>query len=757
MYLPINIFYACLEVDQSKPCSINVQAFPGIIDEPGVIHLQCRGKKMTFFRLALWVHVVLLLLHGVCSLVAIVWCKFYRPVTTLLRKIEELRKEGSITKLKNVNGEDFLFLFDLLAHSCGLESTLRVLTHSDETFYEICKPNIDEVPDHLQLEEDKLKVTWRPSDIERWLQTGKKIGRSQRRPLIIDSYEVTIFPAESVNHAYTKPAKLTLAGLNKDGTMTNRKQIDPETALVPDKEDEEPYSHWFLDLNGGRTEYVVTIATMIGKSRMKGEKVVTNLVPYGPEKPRSGMVKTAGTDQVEIFWDPPKGDFTKYTLTIDRLSDDNVVKPDSLLRLGSTVSKETELDNEGDEDENKEIVVSRPNVRLLDNLSSKLTTYTILGLDPGEKYRIELGTKTGRVATRQTIDDIILTRPLPPRGVRVSDVTSATCTVYWLHPEGHPCLRGFQIQVRSSDGKVFKDVAVTKNAKSFLVRGLQPCQDYDIAVTSLAVADSTRRTESEEALISTTTVLEKVKNLKFEHSTPNSIAVKWDSAKVIHNLKYKLSISGDTKDESEDRTDQDQEDDTVDTTTTKIVNIKEYSSSYDVPGDKTQFNFTKLPDIVGTGHVYNVTITAAAVTHRENEVASPEVVERFMTKPLTPTNFRLGSKEKSLQIIWHKSMTPNVTAYRVRWRPMVEAMDGETKTEEATVNVVTDDANNNVTFEFPPDRVKEETGYKVNVYAVAEACGMNSESKELHEKIWVKNTEELEFFDETKDKPKTPV
>ena len=32
---------------------------------------------------------------------------------------------------------------------------------------------------------------------------------------------------------------------------------------------------------------------------MKGEKIVTNLVPYGPEKPRSGMVKIAGTNQVQ--------------------------------------------------------------------------------------------------------------------------------------------------------------------------------------------------------------------------------------------------------------------------------------------------------------------------------------------------------------------------------------------------------------------------------------------------------------------------
>ena len=91
-------------------------------------------------------------------------------VTNLLNTIEAMRSEGgsltvangSNTKLKDASGEDFLFLFDLLAHSCGLESTLRVLTHSDETFYEICKPNIDEF-DKLELEEDKLKIKWGPS------------------------------------------------------------------------------------------------------------------------------------------------------------------------------------------------------------------------------------------------------------------------------------------------------------------------------------------------------------------------------------------------------------------------------------------------------------------------------------------------------------------------------------------------------------------------------------------------------------------
>ena len=53
---------------------------------------------------------------------------------------------------------------------------------------------------------------------------------------------------------------------------------------------------------------------MIGKSRMKGEKVVTNLVPYGPEKPRAGMVKMASTDQAITFTKPIKSKFCQQCL-----------------------------------------------------------------------------------------------------------------------------------------------------------------------------------------------------------------------------------------------------------------------------------------------------------------------------------------------------------------------------------------------------------------------------------------------------------
>ena len=178
--------------------------FSGIIQEPGIVHYHCQGKKMNFFAIALWAHIVLLSLHGLCSFASIIWCLYFRSVTNLLNTIESMKKEGgSLNRLRDASGEDFLFLFDLLAHTCGLEATLRVLTHSDETFYEICRPNLD-ATDKLFLEEDKVKVKFGPADIERWLQHG--VYNKAQRAITIDNYEVTIFPAESVNHTHTIPA-----------------------------------------------------------------------------------------------------------------------------------------------------------------------------------------------------------------------------------------------------------------------------------------------------------------------------------------------------------------------------------------------------------------------------------------------------------------------------------------------------------------------------------------------------------------------
>ena len=114
----------------------------------------------------------------------------------------------------SLNGKDFLFLFDMLAHTCGIEITLRVLTHSDDQFYRIFKPNLVVSPnssnsreDKLKIEEDKLKVEWHPSLAELWLHPGNATS-FRSRIIDIDAYEATIFPAEKVENTHRHPAKM---------------------------------------------------------------------------------------------------------------------------------------------------------------------------------------------------------------------------------------------------------------------------------------------------------------------------------------------------------------------------------------------------------------------------------------------------------------------------------------------------------------------------------------------------------------------
>ena len=237
-FLPLNVSYALAGGDgdeyDSARCMIKVQSFPDLVDQEGHVFFQCRGKKMSFFMLALWIQSALMAIHGLLSIGAIIWCWRFRAVTNLLKTIEKMRKSMWEPGLASQSdgGKDFLFLFDLLAHTCGLESTLRVLTHSDETFHDICRPNLDP-REHLLLEEDKLKISWKPADIERWLRAGKKHTRSQRS-IDLESYEVTIFPAETIRNTHTLPAK------------------------GDDDDEDVPYNAWFYDLQGGRTEYVIT-------------------------------------------------------------------------------------------------------------------------------------------------------------------------------------------------------------------------------------------------------------------------------------------------------------------------------------------------------------------------------------------------------------------------------------------------------------------------------------------------------------------
>nr|XP_040573152.1 uncharacterized protein LOC121122226 [Lepeophtheirus salmonis] len=674
-FLSINIVYLLSTYDDlPRTCSVLVKGADGKNGPVETDHniFQCRGKKMKFFILGMYVQIVLLALHGICSLGAIIWCLGFRSISNLLRKMSE--DDFNIYAYRN--GNDFLFLFDLLAHTCGIESTLRVLTHSDDNFYETCRPKIDTLTD-LTLEEDKLKIVWRPADIEKLFKRNSVIN--------IESYEVTIYPAETVKNTCTIPANKYDCETNDDGI----------------------YSIWFYDLSGGRTEYVVTIACMVGKSRMKGEKVVTNLSPYGPEMPRSGMVKSVSTHQAEIFWDPPKGEFTKYTLALERIDKENHED----VEIGAMWSKSNIHTLPGqilDKKISSQLSFQGP-TRKIENLSFKLTSYTILGLDPGELYRIELGTKTGNVHTRQYIQDTLLTKPNSVEGMLVSNVNEESCLLSWIHSEeGHSHLKGYQITVeRFSDSKVIRVLVVKRTEKIFKIIGLTPSLDYTLRIEVLCSHENLK-TESESNEAWLTTLPDSPKDFHTDSLPGTTSAVlKWEPSS--NAIKYRLWI------DCED------------------IN---YHFVTDMPGDRTQYNASKLPEITGTGRQYTAVIASVITSSRSNQdVTSFKTTISFVTRPLPPTNIRIFPNEK-FTIFFDPSLTENVSKYKIKWKGEEgAAMEG----------LIESSVEGPLKFEFDYD-FEINVVYKINIYALLIQGYEDDdiyESKELHEKLILKDESQI--------------
>ena len=419
MFIAINVTFGLeAEVNLSPgTCILRLQEIPQLGLKSGEVYLQCEGKKVQFFLNLLFVQILVLVLIFICSCVSIIWALLFRNISVLLQKIEKYHVDWDV-EIEKTTGRDFLFLFDMLAHTSGIESTLRVLTHADETFRRICLPKLRNDSTHIRVEEDKVKVIWSPASLENWLQHNSHKG------IEVDSYDVTIYPAESVNNSVTKT------------------QADKEDGV---------YSAWFCDLQGGKTEYVITIATVIGKSRMKGERIVTTLLPYGPEKPRAGIVKSLQTDEIEITWEPPKGGFTKYVMCVDPTVNTTNYQVTNTIRLQNGILNPRFYNGF---QASVEMLTTINKDYTERDLSSLITEYKITGLFPGEIYGIELKTKTGSRLTRKPILETIMTKPEKVSSFSVSKISTTAALVSWVAPEGHKKLRAFNLLILSHDQKL---------------------------------------------------------------------------------------------------------------------------------------------------------------------------------------------------------------------------------------------------------------------------------------------------------------
>ena len=478
---------------------------------------------------------------------------------------------------------------------------------------------------------------------------------------------------------------------------------------------------------------------------MKGEKLITYLLPYGAEKPRGGMVKEAdgnpGTNQIEIFWEPPRGDFTKYVLYITKIPNSKVsvtdlpALPHSFNRLNSIQSKASVVPY------NLSSAHISSNHSIIDqlqkyNINSKLTTYTISGLQPGEKYEAVLETETGTQletgrTTRQAIYDIILTKPLPPRNVDSNNITTNSCKFTWQHPEGCSCLVGYQILVKSGSD-VKNQYSLLKMNTSYTVRGLSAGTIYDIYLTTVCKAkreeyggDEERKTESAPVKVEIITHLEKIRNLQLDSSSHDYLSVKWDT--VSPNVYYTITIRSyngiagselfplDVSQLHEKQNEEGQIEEQRELQ--KLENFERVLK--EVSGEQRHYKFTDFPDKVGSGFPYEVEIVSTVKLSKESkdkEAVSEPVKKVFFTKPHPPSNIHIDNNV----LKWDSSLTPHVTEYHLCW-DILENDEKVTNVEPNNVRkvVVSGSIRNNPSFHLSDLFDKQLDNSKIVVIRIA--------------------------------------
>ena len=137
----------------------------------------------------------------------------------------------------------------------------------------------------------------------------------------------------------------------------------------------------------------------------------------------------------------------------------------------------------------------------------------------------------------------------------------------------------------SFDFLLQRELAVKHNTESvinsFLVSNIFPATCYSLTISCVCIFETLKTVSVEESLQFSTRPDPPV-NLSLEGKSPNSLTVKWDpSPSQLTSHRYKLSIE---------------------------CPVISYSAEYNIGADRTTFNFSKLPDIIGTGETYEVKV-----------------------------------------------------------------------------------------------------------------------------------------------------
>ena len=155
IFIPLNLILNIQSTGSLEPtqCVLPIHAINGDVTvQAGFVYYECEGKKIEFFMILCYVQIACQVLCYACSAGSLIWFTFYRSISSMAKSFKELFPDEC--HFDTTKGKDFFFLFDLLAHSSGFESTLRVITHADDTFKLICQPRI------RASEKEYIKVTF---------------------------------------------------------------------------------------------------------------------------------------------------------------------------------------------------------------------------------------------------------------------------------------------------------------------------------------------------------------------------------------------------------------------------------------------------------------------------------------------------------------------------------------------------------------------------------------------------------------------
>ena len=526
----LEVIMAVIFITVNIVIGVDSQDMPGICQigflnrQETKLLMQCRQKRYDVFIYLHWIFTVILVFHILVNICSVVWA---HPVIGLRRisaLIMDLQQTiGSLNKaakrklgmkdletgtntLRNIDNplleseaDDFLFLFDLIAHTCGKSATLRVLSYTAPSFEKLCKPEISNVI----MTEDSLKIEWKPTPLQDMRQYDK---------LEVNNYVATIFSSDNAFH------DMKTLGKNKQSAE-------------------------FRNLKGGTTKYTVTVSAMVGNAKMKGKTQNTFLPPFPPQKLKvTSMEFTENSKcaKAKITWTPPKGNYEKYSLRTTEISSRKSILP-SMVTLGNFFTQKSRE-------------------RMPDEiwLPKEAQEHICESLKPGELYQVELKSMTycSECLDDKTPRETFITKPLPPCNLEVT-TTSEEASVSWVPPEGegHASLTGYKCILKTKDDDKIVQEELIKS-KSITFNQLKSTKEYTVAIATICSGhcssvdqrsstnpSKVREAKSEFVEKSFVPLPKPPTNLSLESAQPTSLKVKWDPPTDFNAVpKYNISV-----------------------------------------------------------------------------------------------------------------------------------------------------------------------------------------------------------------------